>query len=254
MVRASSRAAKPSWCFTATSDIIDQGIYGLPCKDVLLAGRHFSFAIPVINGKYEGELTADGHAIKGMWTHGEPRVLIFTRKEPETETSLDKQLNRIDAMVSETFAKRPIGSVTIGVVSQTHLVWSKSYGLADMATHTRPNKDTIYRIGSLTKMFTAVMLDQLVETGTVNLADPVSRYLPEIDLVQNKRSGTPPVTLFQLATHTSGLAREPDDVDKYTLGATADYCSTPSRTFITLPNRARASSIPTQGTRLLGLL
>ena len=72
-------------------------------------------------------------------------------------------------------------------------------------------------------MFTAVMLDQLVEAGKVHLSDPVSRYVPEIASVQGKYPNAPPITLLQLATHTSGLGREPDEMKRYDQGRTADW-------------------------------
>lgn len=213
----------PSGSMTGTYDIVDQGVYGIPCADLVLAGTHFSFAIPAVDGKYEGEVSADGNTVKGTWTQGEPRPLVFTRNVPATAATLTKQLAQIDAMVAAEFSKKPVGSVTIGVVSGGQLIWTKSYGSADMEKHLPADKDTVYRIGSVTKMFTAIMLDQLVETGKVHLSDPVRRYLPEIALVQGKYPNAPPITLLQLATHTSGLGREPDDMDRYNRGPSADW-------------------------------
>jgi hypothetical protein len=213
----------PSGSLTGTNDIIDQGIYGLPCTNLVLAGTHFSFAVPAVDGSYEGEVSADGNTITGTWTQGEPRPLVFTRSVPATAASLSGQLAQIDAMVAAELSKKPMGSVTVGVVSGNQLIWTKSYGSADMEKHLPADKDTVYRIGSVTKMFTAVMLDQLVEAGKVHLSDPVRRYFPEIALVQGKYPNAPPITLLQLATHTSGLGREPDDMDRYDQGPTADW-------------------------------
>ena len=56
-------------------------------------------------------------------------------------------------MVAAEFAKHPIGSVTIGVVYKNQLFWTKSYGDADMEKKLPADKDTVYRIGSITKMF-----------------------------------------------------------------------------------------------------
>ena len=59
---------------------------------------------------------------------------------------------------------------------------------------------TIFEIGSVTKVFTAVLLADLAERGQVRLTDPAAGYLP---------GGTGPVTLADLATHSSGLPRLP---------------------------------------------
>ena len=138
-------------------------------------------------------------------------------------TSLRPHFPEIESLVAAELAKRPVGSVTAGVVSGKDLVWSKSYGDADMEKKTPADADTVYRIGSITKMFTALMLEQLVEANKVHLSDPVEKYFPEIKLVQDRFPNAPPVTLIQLATHTSGLGREPDNTDTYVTGAVADW-------------------------------
>jgi CubicO group peptidase (beta-lactamase class C family) len=137
--------------------------------------------------------------------------------------SLRPRLPEIDSLISGELARRPIGSVTAGVVDGKELIWSKSYGDADMEKNIPANADTVYRIGSITKMFTALMLEQLAESGKVHLSDPVEKYFPEIKVAQGRFADAPPITLIQLATHTSGLGREPDNIETYVTGAVADW-------------------------------
>jgi CubicO group peptidase (beta-lactamase class C family) len=137
--------------------------------------------------------------------------------------SLRPHFPEIDSLAAAELAKRPVGSVTAGVVSGKELVWSKSYGEADMDKKTAADSDTVYRIGSITKMFTALMLEQLVEAKKVHLSDPVEKYFPEIKLVQDRFPGAPPITFIQLATHTAGLGREPDNAETYVTGVVADW-------------------------------
>jgi len=137
--------------------------------------------------------------------------------------SLRAKLPEIDSLISAELARRPVGSVTAGVVDGKELIWSKSYGHADMEKKIPANGDTVYRIGSITKMFTALMLEQLVDTGKVHLSDPVEKYFPEIKAVQGRYPDAPPITLIQLATHTSGLGREPDNTETYVTGAVSDW-------------------------------
>jgi CubicO group peptidase (beta-lactamase class C family) len=137
--------------------------------------------------------------------------------------SLRPHFSEIDSLVAAELAKRPVGSVTVGVVSGKSLVWSKSFGEADMEKKTPADADTVYRIGSISKMFAALMLEQLVEANKVHLSDPVEKYFPELKLVQDRFANAPAITLIQLATHTSGLGREPDNTDTYVTGAVADW-------------------------------
>lgn len=129
------------------------------------------------------------------------------------------QLHAVDRLFAQEYAAHPLGSLTVGVVQGKRLVWTKSYGFADELNRTPATRDTVYRIGSITKQFTAVMLLQLVASGKVRLSDPVVEYYPEIE----KLEGWPParpITLLELATHRGGLAREPDGC----LGRAAHDC------------------------------
>jgi CubicO group peptidase (beta-lactamase class C family) len=140
-----------------------------------------------------------------------------------TSASLSPKLPQIDSLIAADLSRRPVGSVTVGVVSGKQLIWLKSYGDADMEKKIAADTDTVYRIGSITKMFTALMLEQLVDSGKVRLSDPIEKYFPEINTVQGRFPNAPPITLVQLATHTAGLGREPDDTAIYVKGPVADW-------------------------------
>jgi len=142
---------------------------------------------------------------------------------PEPSPEVRALIERLDAQASREFAKDNFASVTVGVVSGPRLVWSKSYGWADIEKKVPATKSTLYRIGSITKEFTALMLLQLVQEGKVHFSDPVEKYFPEINKIQGRFPGAPPITLIQLATHTSGLDREPEDTETYLKGPVSDW-------------------------------
>lgn len=146
-----------------------------------------------------------------------PPVHVKTAKELETS------ITRVDQLFGAEYAKDNLASVTVGVISGPDLVWTKSYGLADIEKKIPATTDSTYRIGSITKQFTAVMLLQLILQGKVHLSDPVEKYYPEIRQVANTYSWAPPITLVELATHTSGLDREPGDTETYLTGQVADW-------------------------------
>ena len=136
------------------------------------------------------------------------------------QPALDRQLaGKIDALVSEEFAKDGVGGVTVAVVKGNAVAWAKGYGLADIEARTPASANTVYRIGSITKPFTAVMLLQLAERGVVKLSDPVEKYLPEVNRVKGRPEGTAPITLEQLATMRAGIDREPGDLDTFLVGS-----------------------------------
>src|SRR6476661_10935930 len=71
-----------------------------------------------------------------------------------------------------------------------------------------PDRDSVYEIGSVTKVFTGILLADRVKAGVVKLDDPVQKHLP--DGWTMPRRDDRDITLLHLATHTSGLPRMPD--------------------------------------------
>lgn len=72
------------------------------------------------------------------------------------------------------------------------------------------NGDTLFEIGSITKTFTTLLLQDMVERGEMRLDDPVAKYLPKS--VKLPTHNGREITLLQLATHTSGLPDIPDNI------------------------------------------
>ncbi|MFD2764540.1 serine hydrolase domain-containing protein [Micromonospora eburnea] len=91
-------------------------------------------------------------------------------------------------------------SGTVLLVNKNRTVLSRSYGMADKQKEIRNGPDTIYALASVTKMFTAVAILQLVQRGKVALTEKLGTYLDGFPAdVADK------VTVHQLLTHTSGL-------------------------------------------------
>src|SRR5215213_707461 len=108
-----------------------------------------------------------------------------------------KGIEAVDSLVAAEFAKDSVGSLTVGVIAGSQLAWTRSVGFADMKARRPANRNTVYRIGSVTKPFTAVMLMQLVAAGRVQLSDPVERYLPEVRRIAARPAGASPFTFLQ---------------------------------------------------------
>lgn len=78
------------------------------------------------------------------------------------------------------------------------------YGKLKLKGERSPDGDTVFEIGSLTKLFTALMLADMARAGEIKLDDPLRLYLPE--KVAVPKHGDKEITLRHLATHTSGLS------------------------------------------------
>lgn len=102
-----------------------------------------------------------------------------------------------------------VGGVTAGVVVGRDLVWAQGFGWADVERRIPAGVNTIYRVGSISKSFTAVVLLQLWERGYLELDDEVRGILPELSGLGDRPSDSSPITFRHLASHTAGLIREP---------------------------------------------
>jgi len=96
-------------------------------------------------------------------------------------------------------------SLVGAVVREGRLVWS---GSRSMIEGHAPDADTQYRIGSLTKTFTAVLVMRLRDEGALELTDPLRRHLPELPDLPDMGAAVGALTVGQLLAHTSGLASE----------------------------------------------
>ena len=100
--------------------------------------------------------------------------------------------------------------MAVGVVSDQRLVWSRGFGLANVAAREPITPQTKFRMASHSKLFTATAIMQLREQGKLNLDDPVSKHLSWFT-VKPSSPDDPPITIEELLTHSSGLPREAAD-------------------------------------------
>jgi CubicO group peptidase (beta-lactamase class C family) len=106
---------------------------------------------------------------------------------------------RVDALLN----RHPTVGFAVGLVHNGSLEYFYGHG-RDTVTRASVNQDTVFRIGSITKTFTAVAVMRLCEQGLIDLDAPANEYLRAFRLVP-ARSGLRPATVRHLLTHTSGV-------------------------------------------------
>jgi CubicO group peptidase (beta-lactamase class C family) len=119
----------------------------------------------------------------------------------------DELLPKVEHQLQERFAKAGLPSMAVGVVYQGRLYWSRGFGVRDQVSRDPVTADTVFAIGSVTKLFTGLALLQLRDEGRLRLDDPVSTYLPELGSVVYPTAEHPPILVRHLITHSSGLPR-----------------------------------------------
>jgi len=125
----------------------------------------------------------------------------------EGKNSEKEIIQELEKIIAETLPKdRSISGL---ILKDDKIIWSKAYGVSNMTTRSLADTATIYRTGSISKTFTAFLMMLLMQDSIIHLNDPVELYLPEIKKLKGYSDATK-ITFLQLATHTSGLIREPE--------------------------------------------
>jgi len=107
----------------------------------------------------------------------------------------------IERIVAEEQARHPIPGVSIGIVAGDEEL-TAAFGVTNVDHPLPVDADTLFQIGSITKTFLGTLVMKLVEEGTLDLDDPVRRWVPELKL--RDEDAATRVTLRHLLTHTAG--------------------------------------------------
>jgi CubicO group peptidase (beta-lactamase class C family) len=124
-------------------------------------------------------------------------------ERPDVEAAISV----LAAWIENQRAYSGLPGVSIGIVHDQTLVCARGFGWADVERRIPATADTLYRIASITKTFTATAILQLRDAGRLQLDDPLARHLPWFSIA-SRHGDAPPITIRHLLTHTSGLPRE----------------------------------------------
>lgn len=116
-------------------------------------------------------------------------------------------LSLLDAWTAHSILQQHAPSVAITVVQGDRPVWTKAFGCAETGAKTPATPQTLYRIGSITKTFTALAILQLHEDGKLRLDDRVRDHV-RTTAIHARDTGVLDVTIRELLTHSSGLQRD----------------------------------------------
>ncbi len=116
----------------------------------------------------------------------------------------------ISRLVRYEMQQQEVPGLSIALVDDQQLVWSDGFGYADQANLIAASAGTIYRVGSISKLFTATAAMQLAEQGSFAIDAPLTRYLPEFTM-KSRFPATPPITARSIMTHHAGV---PSDLAK----------------------------------------
>ncbi len=146
----------------------------------------------------------------------------------EASFPVDKFKPEIDNIVKPVVEGNWCPAIAVGLIYEGQArVWG--YGSTSSKNANPPDGDTVFEIGSITKLFTKLLLSDMVHKNEMDLEDKAQVYLPKGVRMPTKDGKE--ITLFMLSNHTSGLPRNPEDMDSshmdpqggYTIAKLYDY-------------------------------
>jgi len=122
-------------------------------------------------------------------------VFVFSSQLIIPQTKAEK----IEALLNE-YSKFKVFNGSALVAEDGKVIYKNGFGLANMEWNIPNTADTKFRVGSVTKQFTAMLIMQLVEEGKLKLDVPVTTYIPDYPKDKGDK-----ITIHHLLTHTSGI-------------------------------------------------
>lgn len=107
--------------------------------------------------------------------------------------------------LQERMAHYKVPGASVAVIRNGKLAWAKGYGVLQAGKPERVDVQTVFSVGSLSKVGAAAITLRLVDAGQLNLDRPVNEYIARWQLPDNRYTEARPVTLRGLLSHTSGL-------------------------------------------------
>ncbi len=155
---------------------------------------------------------------KGITAMADDRPSAQAAAAPDYAFVIDKLKSAIRYEVEQ----KRLPAFSISLVDDDQVIWAEGFGFQDANRQVPATAETVYRVGSVSKLFTDIAVMQLVEERKLDLDAPVQKYLPEF---QPRNPFGIPITLRRLMSHRSGLVRESPvgnyfDPDEPSLAAT----------------------------------
>jgi CubicO group peptidase (beta-lactamase class C family) len=128
--------------------------------------------------------------------------------DPERRAKLATAFADVDHLFAEFAKANHVPGAAWGIVIDGELAHWGAAGVPDVASNAPVDADTVFRIASMTKSFTAVSILKLRDEGKLSLDDPAERFVPELKDLRYPTSDSPRLTIRHLLTHSEGFPED----------------------------------------------
>jgi len=128
--------------------------------------------------------------------------------DPGRRAKLEKAFPEIDRIAEEFATANHVPGAAWGVVIDGELAHAGATGYRDVPSKAPVTKDSVFRIASMTKSFTAISILKLRDEGKLSLDEPAEKYVPELRALVYPTSDSPKITIRNLLSHATGFPED----------------------------------------------
>jgi CubicO group peptidase (beta-lactamase class C family) len=128
--------------------------------------------------------------------------------DPQRLAKLEGAFSEIDRVFRAFAGQSRVPGIAYGIVIDGRLAHTGAAGYRDIATKDPVDADTVFRIASMTKSFTALCIMRLRDEGKLGLDDPAERYVPELAGLAYPTADSPRITIRHLLSHAAGFPED----------------------------------------------
>ncbi len=130
------------------------------------------------------------------------------QKHPDTTGApYAEVIAQLTRLIEVEMERLGVPGLSIALVDDQEIIWEAGFGTQDSKGEIATSQNAVYRVGSISKVFTAVAVAQAADQGLVDLDAPVARYLPELHF-KDPFASEQAITLRHLLAHRAGILRE----------------------------------------------
>ena len=151
---------------------------------------------------------AFGPATTGAQAPSTGRIPPAAFTDPDRRTKLARAFPDIDRLFTTFAIGSRVPGIAYAVIVDGHVAHTGAWGVTDIVSKAPVTPDTVFRIASMTKSFTALAIMKLRDEGKLGLEDPAERYIPELAGLAYPTADSPRITIRHLLSHAEGFPED----------------------------------------------
>ena len=136
-------------------------------------------------------------------------ILFISCKKSEKQINpfYNDVIEKLSDAIEYEIKDKNLNAISIAIIKQDDFFWAEGFGFIDEEKKIKADENTIYRVGSISKLFTDIAIMKKSEVGDIDIDLPIQSYLPKFNPKNIYNNN--PITLRQLMSHRAGVLREP---------------------------------------------